>query len=282
MQQTRPAADEDVACFPWANTAFQTLCWKRGIEPPPFNAADTTLMSMLCGLLDGSAEPPHATAITRAIAVQIWLLVFEAGPLKGGGWRTVYILLASLALGRRVSAADPAVIKRLQSTARSARAAGTAAASSSNFARRSTGGAATVLCTSCVPGDCRRPPRRIPAPAAAAELGPALLHLREGHPHCQHRRPAVGLASLARRSVPRAPEPRVAEGGVAASDGPSWRCTGIFAGRPTAHAAGATGGVVGGLLGVLGPSGSGYALSSSTACPWSVASAEGKIVSVTH
>ena len=70
---------------------------------------------------------------------------------------------------------------------------------------------------------------------------------------------ALAAAVAARR---RCGQPRVAEGGAAANDGSKGRRKGFFAGRPTAHAAGATGGVVGGLLGVLGPSGSGCALSS--------------------
>ena len=67
---------------------------------------------------------------------------------------------------------------------------------------------------------------------------------------------AVGSTSPARLRVSMAPELRRWRGGAVASGGSSGRCTSVFAGRPAAQAAGPTGGVVGGLLGVVGPSGS--------------------------
>ena len=61
-------------------------------------------------------SPLQYSLFTKLIrGASLWSEISDREALQGDGWRTLYIILASLALGRRViSAADPAAIKRLQ------------------------------------------------------------------------------------------------------------------------------------------------------------------------
>ena len=86
------------------------LRWKVGVELPPFVSTNTTVVSMLVALYDGALEAVPACAISDAVAVQIWRLINDkdahAQKLKHVKHRGYYIILASLALGRRVETAD--------------------------------------------------------------------------------------------------------------------------------------------------------------------------------
>ena len=77
MDQTRSPMGEGVSGVPEAERAFPMLRWKTGVEAPPFSKANPEAIHLLMGLANGSAPPPHAIAISKAVAVQIWLLVFD-------------------------------------------------------------------------------------------------------------------------------------------------------------------------------------------------------------
>ena len=112
--QTCSPTDEGEGDLPLANMTWQALRWKAGTETPPFSASNLEVIHLLQGLVDGSADPPLASmSVSCAVAVQIWLLVFDNKAFSGE-WTDVYIILASLALGRRIAPPDAAAISRLR------------------------------------------------------------------------------------------------------------------------------------------------------------------------
>ena len=97
----------------------QQLCWKGGVEPPPFVSTNSAAIKLLQCLFDGTLDEVPSIAVSEAVALQIYWLVFgkeqrETGPLTHMGWTGLFLVLASLTLGTRVSAVDPDALKRLK------------------------------------------------------------------------------------------------------------------------------------------------------------------------
>lgn len=79
-----------------------TLRWKAGAELPPFVSTNTTAVSTLIALLDGTVDAVPQCAVSEAVAVQIWRLINDkdadvALKQAAKGYRGYYIILASLA-----------------------------------------------------------------------------------------------------------------------------------------------------------------------------------------
>ena len=51
--------------------------WKVGYEVPSFVPTNTAAVQLLVDLLDGVADVPSHIAVSEAVAVQIWRLIFE-------------------------------------------------------------------------------------------------------------------------------------------------------------------------------------------------------------
>ena len=96
---------------------YDVVQWKSGEELPPFTSGNTHVLSLLRGLCSGTVEPQSALRVSRAVAVQIWLLIFDSGSgsfvLRDVGWTGFYTIVGSLALGSR-PAVDQADVDRLR------------------------------------------------------------------------------------------------------------------------------------------------------------------------
>ena len=68
--------------------------------------------------MNGELDPPAAIVISKAVAVQIWQLIFDSSAcaelLKDAGKQRFFVILASLALGIRVRDADPNAVDSLR------------------------------------------------------------------------------------------------------------------------------------------------------------------------
>ena len=106
------ADDEfDGSCVP------DLVQWSLGTEPPPFVASNHRAVELLARLIAGEVALPSPIWMSKAVAVQIWRLVFDgaarAAELRDVGWPGIYMILGSLSLGMR-PAVDEAAVKRLQ------------------------------------------------------------------------------------------------------------------------------------------------------------------------
>lgn len=69
-----------------AQRMVELLRWKAGVQLPPFIVTNTAVIKLLHGLLDGTAELPSAVRVTKAVAVQIALLVASDNVMKKMSW----------------------------------------------------------------------------------------------------------------------------------------------------------------------------------------------------
>lgn len=94
-----------------------SLQWKVGLEPPPFVRTNEWAVMLLKAIVDGTAEAVPTIAISRAVAVQIYRLIFvqdaRSPLLAGSAARGLYIILASLAHGTRTEPPDSDAHKAL-------------------------------------------------------------------------------------------------------------------------------------------------------------------------
>ena len=92
------------------------------MELPPFISTNTTAISMLVALLDGTIDSVPSLRVSEAVAVQIWRLIFDKDvrveALQHAGDRGLFVILASLTLGARVETADPCSPSSLRATPR--------------------------------------------------------------------------------------------------------------------------------------------------------------------
>ena len=91
--------------------------WKKGVEAPPFVPANHAICQLLHDLAVGTVDAVPTIAVSQAVAVQIYFLIFDNKActtlLKGIGWRGFYIILASLSLAKRTEQPDADSIDRL-------------------------------------------------------------------------------------------------------------------------------------------------------------------------
>jgi len=117
--EQRPFDREDMPAGPQQQDVVRLLHWKPGAEVPPFLSSNTAVVALLSGLVDGTVHEVPSIIVSEAIAVQIYLLVFDeqlcAEVLKDIGYSGLYIILGSLALRRRIEPPDDKARKRLQS-----------------------------------------------------------------------------------------------------------------------------------------------------------------------
>jgi hypothetical protein len=58
-------------------SSLPELRWKVGTEPPPFLAANTSVIELLIGIHDGTIDAIPAIVVSNAVAVQIYRLLFD-------------------------------------------------------------------------------------------------------------------------------------------------------------------------------------------------------------
>ena len=104
MEDLDRAIDQSGGLLEWPT-------WKAGIEPPPLVATNAAVISYLVAILEGTIELAAPVSISKAIAIQLYQLVSDpfarADELKDIGMDGLYVLLASLSLGRRVDVSKP-------------------------------------------------------------------------------------------------------------------------------------------------------------------------------
>ena len=118
-EETRTVGTDGGSGFAQAQQALQPLRWKSGVDLPPFVESNHAAMQLLASLREGTIDAPPSIDVSEAVALQIYWLVFgkeqrETGPLTHMGWTGLFLVLASLTLGTRVSAVDPDALKRLK------------------------------------------------------------------------------------------------------------------------------------------------------------------------
>ena len=86
-------------------SSVMELRWKVGTETPPFISSNTAVVQLLKNLVDGTVVTAPKIAVSNAVAVQIYNLIYDqkahAKELKGVHARGLYIILASLSCGSR-------------------------------------------------------------------------------------------------------------------------------------------------------------------------------------
>jgi hypothetical protein len=98
--------------------ALPVFCWKAGTELPPFVPTNAFAISMLVALADGTIDSVPSVAVSEAVAVQIWCLIFAKGvqveALRHVDYRGYYTILASFVFGTCVLAVDPKRVDALR------------------------------------------------------------------------------------------------------------------------------------------------------------------------
>ena len=103
----------------------RTLRWKRGIELPPFVSSNDDALALCAAIASGTVELLPDVIVSDAVALQIVRLVMS-GSAVGGGWNSVYVILATLKAGRLipVNHARVATLRQMLTRKRSAAGAG--------------------------------------------------------------------------------------------------------------------------------------------------------------
>ena len=110
------------ATFPAGPQA--SLCrlqWKAGSEAPPFLSTNSPAVELLKAIVEGTVDEVPKLNVTRAVAVQIYRLLYvkdARSTLIASEWRSparsLYIMLASLAHGVRTEPPDAGAAERLR------------------------------------------------------------------------------------------------------------------------------------------------------------------------
>ena len=101
-------------------SSLPELRWKVGFEHPPFLSTNSSVVQLLISIADGTIDAIPSVAVSDAVAVQIYRLIFDkfasAKELKQAKIqaRGLYIILASLVLGTRTEPPDPKDVRRLE------------------------------------------------------------------------------------------------------------------------------------------------------------------------
>ena len=91
------------------------ICWQWGAGGgvPPFDADSAAAQQLMLDLAGGIVPVPTGVAVTKAVALQVYLL-FQQQRLKHLSFKHVYLVLASFSLGYRVNSAQTAAVERLR------------------------------------------------------------------------------------------------------------------------------------------------------------------------
>ena len=99
---------------PEAQAAVQ-ICWQWGAGGgvPPFDPESEAAQQLMLDLVSGSVPVPSGVTVTKAVAIQIYLL-FQEGRLRHLAWKDMFFVIASLSLGYAAAAPSDAAVMRLR------------------------------------------------------------------------------------------------------------------------------------------------------------------------
>eukprot|EP00966_Prymnesium_polylepis_P296344 6845951-Prymnesium_polylepis.1 len=76
MESAQSMPFDAPTCLTEQQSALCRLRWKTGSEPPPFLSTDIAIMELLKAIVDGTAETVPQIAVSKAVAVQIYRLIY--------------------------------------------------------------------------------------------------------------------------------------------------------------------------------------------------------------
>eukprot|EP00966_Prymnesium_polylepis_P240736 5567104-Prymnesium_polylepis.1 len=118
VDDVRPMVLQDESFPAEAEAAPGHVRWKVGFEPPPFVSANAPAVELLKAIVNGTASYVPRVAVSKAVAVQVFRLIFvkdaRSTIMDGVADHGLYVILASLAHGTRVEPADKKAVQRLK------------------------------------------------------------------------------------------------------------------------------------------------------------------------